>query len=326
MIDFTEIKVALAPLAGVSDYSFRKICADHGMKYSVTEMVSAKAMHYKDKKTAELAYIRPDEGDTAVQLFGSEPDIIAEAAKLIADNSYEHNKGSKIPCAIDINMGCPVHKIVSNGEGSALMKSPELIGRIVRAAVDAQKLPVTVKIRAGWDDKNLNAVEIAKIAEYNGASMICVHGRTREEMYISSVRRDIIREVKKIVNIPVLANGGLMSAKDALDMLDYTNADGVMIARGAMGNPWIFKEIEASLAGKIYKRPEKDEVISTALRHIKLMIEEKGEKTGVCESRKHIACYTKGMAGSAALREKINHAQSYDEIEQILSKLLRKKL
>ena len=324
-MDFTKIKVALAPLAGVSDYAFRKICSEHKMRYSVTEMVSAKAMHYKDKKTAELAYIRDDESDTAIQLFGSEPEIIAEAAQLIADNSYEHNKGSKIPCAIDINMGCPVHKIVSNGEGSALMKAPELVGKIVRAAVDAQNLPVTVKIRAGWDDKSLNAVEIARIAEYNGASMICVHGRTREEMYISSVRRDIIREVKQSIKIPVFANGGIMNAKDALDMLEYTKADGVMIARGAMGNPWIFEEIDASLSGKIYKRPEKDEIISTALRHIKLMIDEKGEKTGVCESRKHIACYTKGMAGSASLREKINHAQSYDEIEQILSELLQKK-
>ncbi|MBQ4137315.1 MAG: tRNA-dihydrouridine synthase family protein, partial [Clostridia bacterium] len=225
MIDFREIKVALAPLAGVSDYAFRKICAEHNMKYSVTEMVSAKAMHYKDKKTAELAYIRGDEGNTAVQLFGSEPEIIAEAAQMIAQNTYAHNKGSKIPCAIDINMGCPVHKIVSNGEGSALMKSPELVGKIIRAAVDAQSLPVTVKIRAGWDDKSINAVEIAKIAEYNGASMICVHGRTREEMYISSVRRDIIREVKENVSIPVFANGGIMNAADALDMLEHTHAD-----------------------------------------------------------------------------------------------------
>ncbi|MBQ7821077.1 MAG: tRNA dihydrouridine synthase DusB, partial [Clostridia bacterium] len=294
MTDFAKIRVALAPLAGVSDYSFRKICADHKMEYCVTEMVSAKAMHYNDKKTAELAYIRKSEPMTAVQLFGSEPDIIAEAAKKLAENTYAYNRGSKIPAAIDINMGCPVHKIVSNGEGSALMRSPELVGRIIRAAVDAQPLPVTVKIRAGWDSNSINAVEIAKIAEDNGASMICVHGRTREEMYISSVRHDIIKAVKDSVSIPVFANGGIMSAEDALKMLADTNADGVMIARGAMGNPWIFEEIDAALNGRMYRRPERDEIISTALEHIRLMIEEKGEKTGVCESRKHIACYTKG--------------------------------
>ena len=322
MIDFSEVKVALAPLAGVSDYSFRKICADHKMKYSVTEMVSAKAMHYKDKKTAELAYIRPTELDTAVQIFGSEPDIMAEAAKSLFENNYAHNLGSKLPSAIDINMGCPVNKIVSNKEGSALMKDPELVGKIVRACVDAQSLPVTVKIRAGWDENSINAVEIAKICEENGASMICVHGRTRSEMYISNVRRDIIKSVKENVKIPVFANGGIMCAADALSMFKETGADGVMIARGAMGNPWIFEEIDAKLNGQAYNPPEKDEIISTALEHIRLMIAEKGIKTGVCESRKHIAHYTKGMHGSAALRGQLNNAQSYEEIESILNKLL----
>lgn len=322
MIDFNTVKVALAPLAGVSDYAFRKICADHKMQYAVTEMVSAKAMHYKDKKTAELAYIRHSEPDIAVQLFGSEPDIIAEAAKKLYDNNYEHNLGSKIPCAIDINMGCPVNKIVSNGEGSALMKKPELVGKIVRAAVDAQRLPVTVKIRAGWDENDINATDIAKIAEENGASMICVHGRTRSQMYISNVRRDIIKSVKESVKIPVLANGGIMNADDALSMLNETGADGVMIARGAMGNPWIFEEIDALLNGRVYNRPQRDEIIATALEHIGLLIKEKGEHTGVCESRKHVAYYTKGMPGSAALRERINHAESFDEIESILKKLI----
>lgn len=324
MTDFTKIKVALAPLAGVSDYAFRKICADHKMKYAVCEMVSAKAMHYNDKKTAELAYIRPSEPDIAVQLFGSEPDIIAEAAKKLAENSYAHNRGSKLPVAIDINMGCPVQKIVSNGEGSALMKSPELVGRIVRAAVDAQPLPVTVKIRAGWDENSINAVQIARIAEENGASMICVHGRTREEMYISNVRLDIIKAVKESVKIPVFANGGIMCAYDAMKMLKETGADGIMIARGAMGNPWIFEEIDAALNGTVYRKPDRDEIVSTALSHIRLMIKEKGEKTGVAESRKHIACYTKGMPGSASLRESINHAESFDEIEAIMRKLMNK--
>ena len=322
MIDFSTVKVALAPLAGVSDYAFRKICADHKMQYAVTEMVSAKAMHYNDKKTAELAYIRHSEPSIAVQIFGSEPEIIAEAAKKLCENNYNHNLGSKIPAAIDINMGCPVNKIVSNGEGSALMKKPELVGKIVRAAVDAQSLPVTVKIRAGWDKDSINAVEIARIAEENGASMICVHGRTRSEMYISNVRRDIIKAVKDSVKIPVFANGGIMNADDALSMFKDAGADGVMIARGAMGNPWIFEEINAALNGHSYIRPQRNEIIATALEHIKLMIQEKGERTGICESRKHIAYYTKGMPGSASLREKINHAESYDEIENILYKLL----
>ncbi len=324
MFDFKNVKIALAPLAGVSDYAFRKICADFGMKYAVTEMVSAKAMHYKDKKTAELAYIRPSEGDTAVQLFGSEPDIIAEAAKMLADNSYEHNKGSKLPCAIDINMGCPVNKIVSNNEGSALMRNSELAGRIIRAAVDAQELPVTVKVRAGWDGNSINAVEIAKIAEASGASMICVHGRTRLQMYSSEVNYDIIKEVKKNVKIPVWANGGIMNSADALKALDYTGADGVMIARGAMGNPWIFEQINDAFLNRPIRIPDIDEIIETALAHTKLMIIEKGEKTGVCESRKHIACYTKGIKGSALLRERINHANSFDEISFLLNTLKSK--
>lgn len=322
MIDFKDIKVALAPLAGVSDYAFRKICADHGMKYAVSEMISAKAMFYKDKKTAELAYIRHDEPSIAVQLFGSEPEIMAYAAKRLANNDYEHNLGSKVPVAIDINAGCPVNKIVSNGEGSALMKSPDLIGRIVKAAAEAQELPVTVKIRIGWDKSSINAVEVAKVAEANGAAMICVHGRTREEMYSSYVHSDVIREVKNAVGIPVLANGGVMCGTDALDLLSKTGADGIMVARGAMGNPWIFEEIDAALNGRAYVRPEREEIIATALEHVALMIHEKGEKTGVCESRKHIACYTKGMPGSAVLRERINHAESYDEISKILRKLV----
>lgn len=322
MFDFSSLKVALAPLAGVSDYPFRKICADHGMKYAVCEMISAKAMHYNDKKTAELAYIRPSEPNIAIQLFGSEPEIIAEVAKKIAENSYAHNRGSKLPVAIDINAGCPVNKIVSNGEGSALMKSPELIGRIVRAAVDAQPLPVTLKIRAGWDASSVNAVEVARIAQENGALMICVHGRTREEMYISSVRRDVIKAVKQSVSIPVLANGGIMCARDALSMFSETEVDGIMLARGAMGTPWIFEEIDAALCGRAYTPPEPEEIIATALEHVKLMIEEKGEKTGACEARKHVACYTKGMRGSAVLRERINHAQCYDEFAEILNELI----
>ena len=322
MFDFTKVKVALAPLAGVSDYSFRKICADHGMKYSVTEMISAKAVHYRDKKTADLAYIRESEPDTAVQIFGSEPEIMAEAANLIASGTYAHNLGSKEPIAIDINMGCPVNKVVSNREGSALMKNPELAGKIIKAVVDAQKLPVTVKIRAGWDSNSINAVELAKIAEANGASMICVHGRTREDMYGPNVRLDVIKDVKASVSVPVLANGGIMNADDAVQTLDYTGADGVMIARGAMGNPWIFEEIEAKLAGRAYTYPELEERVATALEHVKLLIKEKGDVTGVREARKHVSSYTSGVVGGANARGKINFANSYEEFAEILNGLL----
>ncbi len=323
MFDFTKVKVALAPLAGVSDYSFRKICADRGMKYSVTEMISAKAVHYKDKKTAELAYIRESEPDTAVQIFGSEPDIMAEAAKLIANGTYAHNLGSKQPVAIDINMGCPVNKVVTNREGSALMKTPELAGKIIKAVVAAQSLPVTVKIRAGWDENSINAVELAKIAEDSGASMICVHGRTREDMYGPNVRLDVIKAVKGSVNIPVLANGGIMNADDAIRTLELTGADGVMIARGAMGNPWIFEEIDARLAGKAYTPPELDERIETALEHVALLIKEKGSVTGVREARKHVSSYTSGVVGGAQARGRINYANSYEEFAEILNGLLK---
>ena len=322
MFDFTKVKVALAPLAGVSDYSFRKICADRGMKYAVTEMISAKAVHYKDKKTAELAYIRECEPDTAVQIFGSEPEIMGEAANLLANGTYSHNLGSKQPVAIDINMGCPVNKVVSNREGSALMKKPELAGRIIRAVVDSQSLPVTVKIRAGWDENNINAVELAKIAEAMGASMLCVHGRTREDMYGPNVRLDVIKAVKESVKIPVLANGGIMNADDAIRMLEITGADGVMIARGAMGNPWIFEEIDARLAGKAYTPPELEERIATALEHVALLIKEKGSVTGVREARKHVSSYTSGVVGGAQARGRINYANSYEEFAEILNGLL----
>ncbi len=322
MFDFAKVKVALAPLAGVSDYSFRKICADRGMKYSVTEMISAKAVHYKDRKTAELAYIRESEPDTAIQIFGSEPDIMAEAASLLANGTYAHNLGSKRPVAIDINMGCPVNKVVSNREGSALMKTPELAGEIIRAVADAQSLPVTVKIRAGWDDSSINAPELARIAEANGASMICIHGRTREDMYGPNVRLDVIKCVKESVKIPVLANGGIMCADDAIRTLEYTGADGVMIARGAMGNPWIFEELEAKLAGKPYNPPQLEERIATALEHVRLLIKEKGDVTGVREARKHVSSYTSGVPGGAQARGRINYASSYEEFAEILNSLL----
>ncbi len=319
-MDFSKIKFALAPLAGVSDISFRKLCAAHGAPYAVTEMISAKAIHYNDKKTVCLARIDASEAACAVQLFGREPGIIAEAAKRLADGEF--SAGGKLPCAIDLNFGCPVKKIVSNGEGSALMREPELAAAIVESAVKAQDLPVTVKFRAGWDDGHINAPEFAKRLEAAGASMICIHGRTREEMYGPKVHLDVIAAVKAAVKIPVLANGGVMTAADAVKMLEATHADGVMIARGAMGNPWIFDELNAAFGGgPPYTRPSEKEVIETALLHARLMIGDKGENTGVREARKHIAWYTRGMKGSAALRDEINRANCYAELEALLSKV-----
>ncbi len=318
----------LAPLAGVSDRPFRDICRRHGAEYTVSEMVSAKALCYEqstkkaDKiRTAPLASVYSYEMPMAIQLFGSEPEFMARAAELIESMSYNGCLSDTAPAAIDINMGCPVHKVVGNGEGSALMKTPELAGRIVRAVADAVKLPVTVKIRAGWDDNSKNAPELAKILESSGASLIAVHGRTRNQMYAPSSDNKIIAAVKKAVSVPVVGNGDIYTADDALRMLEETNCDGLMIARGALGNPWLFEEITARLEGRSYAPPSKKERISEALSQIEQMIEEKGEYIAVAESRKHLSWYTKGMAGAPKARAEINSAKSFDEMKKILMNL-----
>ena len=311
----------LAPMAGFSDRAMRLVCKEMGAEYSVTEMVSAKAVTFGDKKTYTLANIREDEGHVALQIFGSEPDVMGRAAHILSVRDF--GEGFISPSAIDINMGCPVNKIFSNGEGSALMRDPELIYRITRAVKDNTDLPVTVKHRAGVDTEHLNAVECALAAESGGASMITVHGRTRAQMYSGEVNREIIKNVKASVQIPVIANGDILSARDALSMLEYTGADGIAIGRGAVGNPFVFQEIITALEKREYTEPTLEEKVDVALRQLRLAIEDKGERAAIPESRKQIASYLHSFRGAAAIRARINQATEYLQIEKILTDALR---
>ena len=325
-----EIKhgLFLAPLAGVSDRAFRDICRRHGAEYTVSEMVSAKALCYEqatkklDKiRTAPLASVFKYEMPMAIQLFGCEPEFMARAAALIESMDYMGCESDTKPAAIDINMGCPVHKVVGNGEGSALMKNPKLAGKVVSAVVGAVKLPVTVKIRAGWDENSINAPEMAKILEASGASLITVHGRTRNQMYAPSSDNKVIAAVKKSVSIPVVGNGDIYSANDAIRMFEETGCDGIMIARGALGNPWLFEEITARLEGKSYLQPDVGKRLEEALTQIEQMIKEKGEYIAIAESRKHLSWYTKGMNGATKARAEINSAKTFEEMRAILKTL-----
>lgn len=313
----------LAPLAGVSDRAFRSVCRRFGAECTVSEMISAKGLHYNDTKTAVLAAFSEDEAPFFIQIFGSDPEIMAESAQKLATNNYKACENTCFPSGIDINMGCPVPKIAGNGDGSALMKNPRLAGEIVKAVSSTVDIPVTVKIRSGWDDDNINAVEVAKIVEANGAKAICVHGRTKAQMYRDPVNIDIIKAVKEAVEIPVIANGGINTAEDAKRMLEYTGCDGLMIARGAMGNPFLFEEITAYLEGRSYTKPTMEERMSVAMEHIRLMIGYKGEYTGVMEARKHLAWYIQGQKGAAAAREKVNHATNLDELQNIVDEYLQ---
>lgn len=320
--------IMLAPMAGATDYAFRKVCREFGAEYLVSEMVCAKALCYEQKikksitaspsKTAPLAAIREGELPMAVQIFGSEPQFMAEAARMIAENSYRGTTSVHTPTAIDINMGCPVAKVVSNGEGSALLKNPKLAAEIVRAVRGAVDIPVTVKIRIGWDKNSINAVEMAKYLEDAGASLICVHGRTREQQYAPSADWLHIADVKRAVSVPVIGNGDIFEPRDALKMLRETGCDGVMIGRGALGNPWIFENTVNLFEGREERKIPQNEVIDVALSHLKLMIETKGERAGIAESRKHLGWYMKGIRGAAELRNRINCAESLPEIEEIL--------
>ena len=308
----------LAPMAGVTDKSFRALCKKRGAEGMTTEMVSSKALIFKDKKTNVLCEIPEEEKPCALQLFGRVPEEIARAALLVM--KYD-------PCAIDINMGCPAPKIAGNGDGSALMKNPEQCGKIVaetRKALDSEgftNVPVTVKIRAGFDKAHINAVDVAKECEKNGASLIAVHGRTREQMYAPPVNLDIIRDVKKAVTLPVIGNGDIVTEEDAVHMLEYTGCDGLMIGRGALGNPYIFDRI-AYFLDNGSKMPEVSDDVKKQdiIWHMKHLIAEKGEYTGTREARKHIAWYIKGKPGSAQLRDEVNRAETTEAVLQVVEK------
>ncbi len=321
----------LAPLAGVSDRVFRRLARRFGAEYTTSEMVSAKALCYEQRshrpvtearvRTAPLAAVMRDESPMAVQLFGSEPTFMAEAASLLEHGDYRGAVGEIPPAAIDINMGCPMAKIVGNGEGSALMRDPARAASIVRAVKQAVKLPVTVKIRKGWDKSSVNAVEFAKRMEDAGADMICVHGRTREQMYAPQADWEIIRRVKEAVKIPVVGNGDIFCAEDAMRMLHETGCDGLMVARGAQGNPWIFSEILSAMEGRPYRAPDLHERFSVASEHLRELVRERGERQGVAEARKHMAWYLHGVRGAAAARLSIMQADTVDGVTEILKKL-----
>ena len=321
-MDFKN-KIILAPMAGVTDYAFRKIAREYGADLCVSEMVSAKAMEFNDKKTGVLATVYEDDQPLSIQIFGHEPECMANAAYLLSRGEYEHTKTNFTPVAIDINMGCPVKKIVSSGDGSALMRDPKLASEIIKACQKKSAVPVTVKFRAGWDFDSINCVEFAKMAEDSGASAITIHGRTRSQMYEPSANYDFIKNVKNAVKIPVIGNGDIYTALDAKRMLEYTGVDSIMIGRGALGNPFIFSEIKALLESKSYTPPTAREKIELALYHTREMIKDKKEAQAIPESRKHISWYLKGLRGGAPVRVKINHAEKYSEVEEILFEYLK---
>lgn len=300
----------LAPMAGVTDQPFRRLCREQGCGLLYTEMVSAKGILYNNRNTKELLQVREEERPIAVQIFGSDPEILGEMAARIEEGPYD---------IMDLNMGCPVPKVVNNGEGSALMRDPKLVERILSSLTKKVKKPVTVKFRKGFDENHVNAVEIARIAEACGISAVAVHGRTRQQFYSGKADWDIIRQVKEAVKIPVIGNGDIFSPEDAKRILEETGCDGLMIARGARGNPWIFREIQHYLeTGELLPQPDKNELCQMILRHARMQAELKGELSGMKEMRKHIAWYTAGLPHSASLRRQCNTVESLSGLEELL--------
>ena len=310
-----ENNVFLAPMAGIADRAFRELCINYGAGYTVSEMVSSKGLTMGDKKSGELLTLGEIENPAGVQIFGDNPEIMAQAAKMCI--KYHPN-------IIDINMGCPAPKIAMNGGGASLMKNPLLAGEIIKAVSKAVDIPVTVKIRKGWDDENITAVELAKIAEKNGAAAITVHGRTRMQMYSGKVDYDIIAKVKKAVDIPVIANGDIVDEQSAAIMFEKTNCDAIMIGRGALGNPWIFRRINAYLNEcRVLPDVSINEKMVVMLKHIQKIIEYKGEYTAMREARHHAAYYTKGIRGGAALRKEISTFEHFEHLEELAYKIAK---
>lgn len=305
-----EGNLFLGPMAGVTDLPFRILCKEQGADFIYTEMVSAKGILYKNKNTEVLLEVEEKERPVALQLFGADPKIMSEMAKKIEQRNFD---------VIDINMGCPVPKVVNNGEGSALMKNPKLVGEIVSAMTKILEKPVTVKIRKGFGAEDANAVEIAKIVEDSGGAAVAVHGRTREQYYSGKADWDIIRKVKEAVSIPVIGNGDIIVPEDAKRMLEETGCDGVMLARGVRGNPWLFRQTKTYLeTGKILPKPPIEEVIETIMRHAQMQIAFKGDYIGMREMRKHVAWYTTGYPQSAKLRGKINEIENISDLQYLL--------
>ena len=312
----TQNNVFLAPMAGVTDLPFRILCKEQNCGMVYTEMVSAKGLQYDNEKTGMLLEVDEREHPVAAQLFGSDPDILSEMAKRVEQMPVD---------IIDINMGCPALKITRNGEGSALMKTPEKIGHIVYSVARAIHKPLTIKIRKGFNDEMINAVQVAKIAEEAGADALAIHGRTREQFYSGKADWNIIKQVKEAVSIPVIGNGDITRPEDAKRMMDETGCDAVMIGRGAQGNPWIFNRVAHYLeTGEILPEPTIEERISLAIRHSKMILDLKGDYIGIRQMRTHLAWYLKGLPNSAEMRVKINKIEKYDELEKALWEYIKK--